>query len=107
MNDQLYKITSKNIICFPNIGRNRSEDDLAVIVWAHAGAFFFGRGSHYPGQDLAVHGDLIVVTIKHRLGALGFSSTGIYVTPFCIQKKVLILPLSGIKYYNNLHSNQF
>jgi para-nitrobenzyl esterase len=45
-----------------------------VLVWIHGGAFLIGAGSAavYEGHDLARRGDLVVVTINYRLGALGF-----------------------------------
>jgi para-nitrobenzyl esterase len=51
-------------------------DDVArpVMVWIHGGAFVTGSGSgaFYRGQHLASRGDVVVVTINYRLGALGF-----------------------------------
>ncbi|MCH2173004.1 carboxylesterase/lipase family protein [Myxococcota bacterium] len=46
----------------------------AVMVWIHGGAFVIGAGSQtvYDGAHLAAKGDLVVVTINYRLGALGF-----------------------------------
>jgi para-nitrobenzyl esterase len=45
-----------------------------VLVWIHGGAFLVGSGSTpiYEGSVLARRGDLVVVTINYRLGALGF-----------------------------------
>src|SRR5262245_21132063 len=45
-----------------------------VLVWVHGGAFILGAGSHalYDGSALARRGDVVVVTINYRLGALGF-----------------------------------
>ena len=45
-----------------------------VMVWIHGGAFVTGSGSgaFYRGQHLAARGDVVVVTINYRLGALGF-----------------------------------
>ena len=45
-----------------------------VMVWVHGGAFTTGSGSWamYDGTSLASRDDVIVVTINHRLGALGF-----------------------------------
>jgi len=45
-----------------------------VMVWIHGGAFVTGAGSvgTYNGKHLARHGDVVVVTINYRLGALGF-----------------------------------
>jgi len=45
-----------------------------VMVWIHGGGFTAGTGSTpwYAGNRLAAQGDVVVVTINYRLGALGF-----------------------------------
>jgi para-nitrobenzyl esterase len=45
-----------------------------VLVWIHGGAFTIGSGSQslYDASRLAARGDVVVVTINYRLGALGF-----------------------------------
>ena len=45
-----------------------------VLVWIHGGGFASGSGSTpiYDGQHLARRGDVVVVTINYRLGALGY-----------------------------------
>lgn len=45
-----------------------------VMVWIHGGGFCSGSGSQlmYRGKNLAVGGDMIVVTLNYRLGVLGF-----------------------------------
>jgi para-nitrobenzyl esterase len=45
-----------------------------VMVWIHGGGFVIGSGSQvvYDGARLARRGDVVVVTINYRLGALGF-----------------------------------
>ncbi|MCX5068142.1 carboxylesterase family protein [Micromonospora lupini] len=43
-----------------------------VLVWLHGGDFRFGQGDVYGGERLAADGDVIVVTVNYRLGALGF-----------------------------------
>jgi len=45
-----------------------------VMVWIHGGSFTAGSGSTpwYDGTSLASRGDVVVVTINYRLGALGF-----------------------------------
>ena len=45
-----------------------------VMVWIHGGAFVTGSGSTpwYDGTSFARNGDVVVVTINYRLGALGF-----------------------------------
>ena len=49
-------------------------DARPVMVWIHGGAFTIGSGSDglYNGAMLASRGDVVVVTINYRLGALGF-----------------------------------
>lgn len=49
-----------------------------VMVWLHGGGFVEGSGSAglYDGSALARRGDVVVVTLNHRLGALGFLYTG-------------------------------
>lgn len=44
-----------------------------VMVWIHGGGFTHGAGYEalYDGGPLAVRGDVVVVTINYRLGALG------------------------------------
>ena len=45
-----------------------------VLVFVHGGGFLTGAGSlaWYDGARLASRGDMVVVTINYRLGALGF-----------------------------------
>ncbi|MCI3273579.1 carboxylesterase/lipase family protein [Streptomyces cylindrosporus] len=43
-----------------------------VIVWLHGGGFTTGAGSSYDAHRMAVRGDVVVVTVNYRLGALGF-----------------------------------
>ncbi len=45
-----------------------------VLVWIHGGGFSGGTGATpmYSGESLARRGDIVVVTINYRLGALGF-----------------------------------
>ncbi|ETW21269.1 carboxylesterase/lipase family protein [Mycobacterium gastri] len=49
-------------------------DGKPVMVWLHGGAYTLGSGSQplYDGQRLAAGGDVVVVTVNYRLGALGF-----------------------------------
>ncbi|MEJ2110241.1 MAG: carboxylesterase/lipase family protein [Acidobacteriota bacterium] len=45
-----------------------------VMVWIHGGAFIVGSGSQemFLGNTLVSRGDIVLVTINYRLGALGF-----------------------------------
>ena len=45
-----------------------------VLLWLHGGAFMSGAGSlpWYSGATMAARGDMVVVGVNYRLGALGF-----------------------------------
>jgi para-nitrobenzyl esterase len=45
-----------------------------VMFWCHGGAFIAGSGSSLwnDGTNLSRNGDVVVVTINHRLGAFGY-----------------------------------
>jgi para-nitrobenzyl esterase len=57
---------------------SRADAKLPVMVWFHGGAFLHGAGSEpaFWGDRLAASGDVVVVTVNHRLGALGFFGLG-------------------------------
>ena len=68
------------------MGRRTAEDCLtlnvwtpptstkkrAVMVWIHGGAFINGSSGIYDSRWLTTRGDIVVVTLNYRLGALGF-----------------------------------
>ncbi|HEY8698214.1 MAG TPA: carboxylesterase/lipase family protein [Rhizomicrobium sp.] len=45
-----------------------------VMVWLHGGGFAYGSGAWpaYDGTNLAKRGDVVVVTLNHRLNAFGY-----------------------------------
>jgi para-nitrobenzyl esterase len=49
-----------------------------VMVWLHGGGFLSGSGSDkiIAGENLARRGNVMVVTLNHRLNAFGFSHFG-------------------------------
>lgn len=51
---------------------NTAGKRLPVMVWLHGGGLAFGAGDLFGGQSLAAKGDVVVVTVNYRLGALGF-----------------------------------
>ncbi|TDC55344.1 carboxylesterase family protein [Actinomadura sp. KC345] len=55
--------------------RGRSGGPLPVIVWLHGGELDSGAAAEYDGARLAEGGDVVVVTVNYRLGALGFLSS--------------------------------
>ncbi len=48
------------------------------MVWFHGGAWTLGSANAplYDGSALARRGDVVVVGVNHRLGALGYLSLG-------------------------------
>ena len=52
--------------------KTASAQPRPVMVWIHGGAFVNGTGKIYDARRLAARGDIVVVTINYRLGALGF-----------------------------------
>jgi para-nitrobenzyl esterase len=57
----------------PAVGDNRKRP---VMFWCHGGGFATGSGSSpvTDGANLARRGDVVVVSINHRLNVLGFTS---------------------------------
>ena len=55
----------------PAVGDNGKRP---VLFWCHGGSFTMGSGSagFYHGRNLARRGDVVVVTVNHRLGPLGY-----------------------------------
>lgn len=55
----------------------RQSDDkrLPVMVWIFGGGFTVGFSDIYIGDNLATHGDVIVVTLNYRLSVWGFLTT--------------------------------
>lgn len=52
-----------------------------VVVWLHGGGFAAGSGHDLPafdGENLARRGDVVVVTLNHRLNLLGFLDLSAY-----------------------------
>jgi para-nitrobenzyl esterase len=58
-------------------------DRKPVMVWIHGGAYILGSASQplYDGRVLAGGGEVIVVTVNYRLGALGFLDLSEFNTP--------------------------
>lgn len=52
-----------------------------VMVWLHGGGYSSGSGQELPsydGRNLAAKGDVVVVTLNHRLNVLGFLDLSVY-----------------------------
>uniref|UniRef100_A0A672UFC8 Carboxylic ester hydrolase n=1 Tax=Strigops habroptila TaxID=2489341 RepID=A0A672UFC8_STRHB len=65
-------------------GKKQVSTNMPVMIWIYGGAFLLGgsQGPNflnnylYDGEEIAVRGNVIVVTINYRVGPLGFLSTG-------------------------------
>jgi len=66
--------TSENCLNLNIWSPSTKDKKHPVMVWIHGGAFYTGSGSWsiYNGSKLSQNGDVVVVTINYRLGALGF-----------------------------------
>jgi para-nitrobenzyl esterase len=52
-----------------------------VLVWVHGGQFLSGSGQElkaYHGESLSRRGDVVVVTLNHRLNVLGYLDLSAY-----------------------------
>jgi para-nitrobenzyl esterase len=58
-------------------------DGKPVMVWVHGGAYILGSASQplYDGRVLVGGGDVVVVTVNYRLGALGFLDLSSFSSP--------------------------
>ncbi|MBE3044892.1 carboxylesterase family protein, partial [Candidatus Bathyarchaeota archaeon] len=58
----------------PHPGKARPEKLKAVMLWVHGGGFTGGTANDpvFDGGNLASRGDVVVVAINYRVGALGF-----------------------------------
>jgi para-nitrobenzyl esterase len=64
-----------------------------VLVWLHGGAFIGGTAGVplYDGARLASQGDVVVVTVNYRVGALGFLALGAGRANFGLQDQIAAL----------------
>lgn len=58
-----------------NVWAPEGARGLPVMIWIHGGAYTFGSGGAplYDGSNLARDGEVVVVSINHRLQAFGFT----------------------------------
>jgi len=66
--------TTSEDCLYLNVWTPGLEGNRPVLVWIHGGANLVGSGSQprINGEHLARKGDVVVVTLNYRLGALGF-----------------------------------
>lgn len=58
-----------------------SEAKKPVLVWSHGGGYTNGsaiEGVAYEGRNLSEYGDVVVVTVNHRLNVLGYLDLSAY-----------------------------
>lgn len=58
----------------------KKGEKKAVMVWFHGGGYVSGSGNEawYHGENLAKKGDVVVVTVNHRLNVLGYLDLSAY-----------------------------
>ncbi len=67
-----------------------------VMVYLHGGGFTAGSGNDIPafdGENLARHGDVVVVTLNHRLNLLGYLDLSAYGEPYAYSGNVGMLDI--------------
>ena len=67
-----------------------------VLVWLHGGGFTNGNGIEqdgYNGENISRYGDIVFVSINHRLGPIGFSDLSVAGKGFEASGNVGILDL--------------
>lgn len=73
-----------------NDGRKRP-----VMLWLHGGGFRGGSGSNagWDGTNLCLRGDVVVITINHRLSAMGFANFSQFNPDFAASGEVGMLDI--------------
>ncbi|GAB2591711.1 carboxylesterase/lipase family protein [Spirosoma areae] len=64
-----------------NNSKKRPTESRPVMVWLHGGGFTAGSSVELPsydGENLTKKGDVVVVTVNHRLNVLGFLDLSAY-----------------------------
>ena len=83
-----------------NDGRKRP-----VMVWLHGGGYAAGSGQELPsydGANLARKGDVVVVTLNHRLNVLGFLDLSAFGEKYATSGNAGLLDLvAALRWVNN------
>jgi para-nitrobenzyl esterase len=77
----------------PGLNDNRKRP---VLFWIHGGQFLAGSGQElksYHGENLSRRGDVVVVTLNHRLNVLGFLDLSAYGARYAQSANVGMLDL--------------
>lgn len=61
-----------------NVWRPKGGENLPVMVWIHGGGYWWGSGGCpiYDGSAIAERGDVVVVSLNHRLNSFGYLYLG-------------------------------
>lgn len=80
-----------------------------VMVWIHGGGYTSGSSHElrmYPGDGLVRRGDVIVVSLNHRLGALGYANLMDFSPNYASSPNLGMLDLvAGLKWIQNNIAN--
>lgn len=96
-----------------NIWTQASKNDgrkRPVMVWLHGGGYSAGSGQELPsydGANLARRGDVVVVTINHRLNVLGFLDLSAYGEKYAHSGNVGLLDIVAALRWVNQNIEQF
>lgn len=95
-----------------NIWTNSIENGVRkpVIVWFHGGGFHYGSSLEhlsYDGYSLCNKGDVVVVTLNHRLNALGYLDLSDYGEKYAKSKNVGNLDLIAALQWINKNIDNF
>jgi len=81
-----------------------------VMVWLHGGGFSAGSGQELPGYDganLARKGDVVVITLNHRLNVLGFLDLSDFGPEYAQSGNVGLLDLVAALRWVNVNAEAF
>lgn len=81
-----------------------------VMVWLHGGGYAAGSGQELPsydGTNLARKGDVVVVTLNHRLNVLGFLDLSAYGEKYAQSGNVGLLDLVAALQWVNKNISAF
>ena len=77
----------------PGLNDNKKRP---VLVWLHGGGYTVGSGQErrsYDGENLSRRGDVVAVTLNHRLGPLGYLDLSAYGKEYASSANVGMLDL--------------
>ena len=80
-----------------------------VMVWCHGGGFAYGSGSSpdIDGTNLARRGDVVVVTLNHRLNVLGFANLSEFSDDFAASGDAGMLDIVQALKWVRAHISEF